>query len=265
MSNISRSVPRDTIAARLRAAGSVFAEEEAELLLAATADAVELEEMIEARVAGEPLEQVLGWVEFFGHRIAVAPGLFVPRRRTELLVTESLKLLVQGSVVVELCCGVAAMGAAILAAAPEIELYASDIDPVAVSVARVNLQAAGRVFEGDLFDALPVDLRGRIHVVVANAPYVPTESIELLPREARMFEPLLALDGGPDGLDIHRRIASEAPTWLASGGHLLLESSEPQESGTAAILESHGFAARIVHSGDVDGTVVVGTLARSRP
>lgn len=247
-----------TLVERLRAAGCVFAEDEAALLeQAATGDV--LEDLVQRRVAGEPLEVVLGWALFRGLRVAVEAGVFVPRMRTEVVVEQALPLVRPGSVVVDLCCGSGAVGAALFAASPGIEIWASDIDPVAVACARRNLPS-DRVFEGDLFGALPSTLRGRIDVLVVNAPYVPTEAIALMPPEARDHEPLFTLDGGADGLDLHRRIAAEAPGWLVPGGSLLIESSEQQSPVSAAALEAAGFATRIVHSEELDGTAVIGTL-----
>lgn len=253
----------------LRAAGCVFAEEEAEALLDEARDAERLAAMVEQRVAGVPLEHVLGRVEFCGLRIAVTPGVFVPRRRTGLLVDEAAELLGPGAsvegagrarpVVVDLCCGTGAVGAA-LAAVRDVELYAADIDPVAVACARRTVRPAAHVFEGDLFDALPDALRGRVDVLVVNAPYVPTEEIRFMPPEAREHEPRHALDGGPDGLDVHRRVAAGAVQWLSPGGHLLLETSERQAQGTLAIARSAGLAARVVRREDLDGTIVVARL-----
>jgi release factor glutamine methyltransferase len=253
----------ESTVARLRAAGCVFAEDEARLLLDEFPDPANLESAVSARTTGQPLETILGWVEFCGLRLAVGPGVFVPRKRTELLVRKALALLSPASVAVELCCGVAAVSAAILASA-RVTLYAADIDPAAVALARANLEPAGRVFEGDLFAALPAELRGEVSVLVANAPYVPTGSIALLPPEARDFEPLVSLDGGADGLDIHRRIAAEAPAWLAPGGRLIVESSLEQADQTAAIFAVHGFATRVVHDDEIEGTAVIGSLPKYR-
>ena len=157
--------------------------------------------MVERRVAGEPLEQIVGWAEFCGLRVAVAPGVFVPRRRTEALVDLAVAVLVdvERPVVVDLCCGTGAIGVAIAAREPTIELHAADLDPAAVACARRNV-TMGEVHEGDLYDALPDDLRGRVDVLAVNAPYVPTDEIALMPTDARDHEHRIALDGGPDGL-----------------------------------------------------------------
>ncbi|MBT2498870.1 putative protein N(5)-glutamine methyltransferase [Agromyces sp. ISL-38] len=249
---------------RLRAAGCVFAEDEARLLLEASegagaADAAaELERLVRRRVAGEPLEQLVGWAEFAGLRIHVEPGVFVPRRRTEFLAAEAGRLASEVAarsgglpVVVDLCCGTGAIGAAIADAASPIELVAADLDPAAVRAARRNLEPrGGLVVEGDLFDPLPERLRGRVDVLAVNAPYVPSDD-----HEAR-----LALDGGGDGLDVHRRVAASAGLWLAPGGHLLIETSEEQAPVTAAIVRAGGLEERIVRSEETDSTVVIGRL-----
>lgn len=260
--------PGDTVVARLRAAGCVFADDEARLIAEAAATHEERERLVGRRVAGEPLEYLLGWADFCGTRIAVSPGVFVPRRRTEALVREAVRLLAPvaqaGPVAVDLCCGSGAIAAAILAAVsspavPSPEVYATDIDPVAVQCARANVEpGGGRVFQGDLFGALPAELMGRVSVVVANAPYVPTEAIAFMPREARDHEHRIALDGGADGTDLHRRIAAEAPAWLARGGHLLIESSRAQAPTTAGHMADAGLAVRIVEDDEYDATVVIG-------
>ena len=252
----------EPVAARLRAAGCVFAEDEAAVLLDAASGDPELEEMLVRREAGEPLEVIVGWAEFRGRRVIVAPGVFVPRRRSELLVTSAVGLATPGVVIVELCCGVAAVASALAVELPHAEVYASDVDPVEVAVARRNLppvDGADRVFEGDLYDALPAGLRGRVGILIANAPYVPTEEIATMPPEARDHEPRVALDGGPDGLDVQRRIADGAREWLSSGGSLLVETSVRQAPSTADAMRAGGLEPRIVHDDDLDATVVVGT------
>lgn len=244
---------------RLRAAGCVFAEDEAALLVA-EAQPGELEGMVARREAGEPLEQILGWAQFRALRISVEPGVFVPRYRTGILVESALPLTGPGAVVVDLCCGAGAIGAALAAEVPGIEVYAADIDPAAVRSARRNLPPE-RVFEGDLFEPLPDALRGRVDILVVNAPYVPTAAIQTMPPEARIHEHRVALDGGPDGLAVHRRIAAEAGRWLRPGGRLIIETSDRQAPTTAAILEENGLTARIERSEELDGTAVVGQSA----
>jgi release factor glutamine methyltransferase len=248
------------IVTRLRAAGCVFAEDEARLLISTARTPADLAAMVDRRVAGFPLEHVIGWAEFCGLRIAVDPGVFVPRHRTEFLVRQAVALAQSGAVVVDLCCGSGAVGAALAAAQERIELYAVDIDPAAVRCARRNVTAAGgRVYEGDLYEPLPATLRGRIDVLVANAPYVPTEAIGLLPSEARKHEARVALDGGADGLDIQRRVAAAAPLWLAPGGHLLVETSERQAPQTIEIFARNGLIPQVARFDELDATVVIGT------
>jgi release factor glutamine methyltransferase len=240
--------------ATLRAAGCVYAEDEARLLLEADGD---LDAMVARRGAGEPLEWVLGWAEFADLRVAVRPGVFVPRRRTELLTAQAIARLRPGSVAVELCCGAAPVAATILEEVPFVEVHAADIDPVAVACARDNLPN-GNVHMSDLFDALPDDLRGRIDVLVANTPYVPTAEVALMPLEAREHEPRHTLDGGPDGLALLRRISATASDWLVPGGHLLIEVSERQLPPAMQVFEADGLVASSASDPDLGATVVIG-------
>jgi release factor glutamine methyltransferase len=252
--------PPPAVVARLRAAGCVFAEDEAGLLGAAAGSPAELDDLVARRVAGLPLEHLLGWAEFRGLRIAVAPGVFVPRRRTGFLVEQAVALAPDPAVVVDLCCGSGAVGAALLAERERVDLVAADIDPAAVACARRNVEPrGGRVVEGDLDAPLPVTLRGRVDVLLANAPYVPTGAIATMPPEAREHEARVALDGGADGLDVQRRVAAAAPRWLAPGGHLLIETGEHQAPRTAAAVTAAGLDARIARDDDLDATVVIGT------
>jgi release factor glutamine methyltransferase len=248
------------VVSRLRAAGCVFAEDEARLLVDAARTPAELALLVERRVAGLPLEHVLGWAEFCGVRVRVDAGVFVPRRRTELLVREASVVARPGAVVVDMCCGSGAVGAVIAAGAAAVELHAVDIDPVAVRCARRNVPAPGVVYEGDLFEPLPDRLRGHVDMVVANAPYVPTDAIPLMPLEARAHEPAVALDGGLDGLAVQRRLIAEAPEWLAAGGQLLVETGEQQASDTAEAFALAGLVPRVVRCADLDATVVVGRM-----
>ena len=254
----------DALVARLRAAGCVFAEDEARLLAEAAGSAAELDALAGRRVAGEPLEHLLGTVEFCGLRVAVGPGVFVPRQRTAALVARAVEAAraVPGRrpVAVDLCCGCGAVGLALATAVDLAELHAADVDPAALPWARRNLgPVGGRVHGGDLYDALPDGLRGRVDVLVANAPYVPTGALGLLPPEARLHEPAGALDGGGDGLDVHRRIAAGAPAWLAPGGVLLAEVGEEQAPVLVGVLARAGLLAAATVP-EEDGTTVVSAV-----
>ncbi|QOD42617.1 putative protein N(5)-glutamine methyltransferase [Clavibacter zhangzhiyongii] len=268
----------DGLVRRLRAAGCVFAEEEAALLVAEAADrqpahagrdvtrarAAVLEAMTAARVAGEPLETVLGWAQFAGRRILVDPGVFVPRRRTERLARAAVQAAsaVVHPVVVDLCCGSGAIGAVLADDVPGAVVHAADVDPVAVACAARNLAPRGvAVHRGDLLDALPDELRGRIDVLVANVPYVPHAGLDLMPPEARLHEPAATRDGGDDGLDVLRRVARDGGSWLAPAGVVLLEVADAQVPAARQALAAAGLEARVdprAESEDEDdGTRVV--------
>jgi len=178
-------------------------------------------------------------------------------------------------VIVDLCCGTGALGVAVAAGlcSPvggnqpglhaggnqpgDAELYAADIDPAAVACAKRNVEpAGGRVYQGDLFTPLPATLRGRVTILICNAPYVPSAEVGYLPAEARDHEPLTALDGGRDGLAVLRRVAAEAPRWLAPGGRLLVETSDLQAAAMRQAMTAAGLTARVRGSQDYGATVV---------
>ncbi|MGX7679663.1 putative protein N(5)-glutamine methyltransferase [Jatrophihabitans sp. DSM 45814] len=263
MSTVESSWTYPKIVARLRGAGCVFAEDEARLLLSGSGTSDELMTMVERRAAGVPLEHVLGWAEFYGRRVLIDAGVFVPRRRTEFLVTQSIEALTpmpRRRTVVDLCCGSGAIGASIFAALSDVELHATDIDATAVRCARRNVALAnGQVYEGDLYDPLPIRLKGRVDLVVANVPYVPTSSIPTMPPEARDYETQVALDGGPDGLDVLRLVIARAPQWLAPGASVMVETSEGQAAAALATISRQGLAARVTTSDELNATVVIGT------
>jgi release factor glutamine methyltransferase len=254
----------DPLVDRLRRAGCVFAEDEAAMLReAAGDDPRRLEALVRRREGGEPLEVVVGWAEFCGLRIAVDPQVFVPRRRTELVARTAVGLLADrpatGRVVLDLCCGSGAVAAVLASAYAGLEVHAADVDPAAVACARRNLAPPAQVHEGDLDAALPPDLRGRIDLVAANAPYVPTDELEHLPRESREHEPVVSVDGGPDGVALHRRIAVVAASWLRPGGVLVLETSPASLTRTLEAVSAAGLEVRTVADDDLDAVVVVAT------
>jgi len=250
----------DALVTRLRAAGCVFADDEAAMLRSEARDAEHLEAMVAERVAGRPLEQVVGWVLFRGLRVLLDPGVFVPRIRTEHLAHLAVEAarLHRRPVVVELCCGAAAVGSVVLAEVGSVELVVADVDPAAAATARRNVGSRALVVEGDLYDALPGSMRGRVDVLVANAPYVPTDAVRSMPPEARLHEPLVALDGGNDGLDIARRVVAGAPEWLAADGYLFVETSREQAPTLRAAVESAGLEAWVSRDESRDATAVVG-------
>jgi release factor glutamine methyltransferase len=193
--------------------------------------------------------------------------VFVPRRRTELLLRHALLLAPPQPVVVELCCGPAALSLAMGSTLTAAELYATDIDPAALRCARRNLahiHPPAWVLEGDLYEPLPLSLAGRVDLLLANPPYVPTASLALMPPEARLYEPRIALDGGSDGLEVQRRIVADAARWLAPNGRLLVETSDSQVDGSVAVFQSHGLATEVVTADELDATVVIGWLPADR-
>jgi release factor glutamine methyltransferase len=181
--------------------------------------------------------------------------VFVPRRRSELVVAVATRE--PADLVVDLCCGTGALGAALAARWPAAEVHAADSDPAAVTCARRNLPPE-RVHAGDLYAALPPELRGRVDLLAVNAPYVPTDEIATMPREARDHEHRVALDGGGDGLDVQRRVAAEARAWLRPGGRLVVETGRAQAERTAGLLASAGLTTSVDVDDEIGGTVVTG-------
>ncbi|MCY1141703.1 putative protein N(5)-glutamine methyltransferase [Actinoplanes sp. Pm04-4] len=239
-----------TATVRLRAAGCVFAEEEAAVLREAAPDESTLNAFVERRAQGEPLEQVVGYADFAGIRVRLRPGVFVPRVRSRLLV--DLAVAHKPDVLLDLCCGSGALGLAVRHRLSGLELHAADLDPAATACARDN--GVPHVYQGDLFDPLPRHLR--VDVLVANVPYVASADIPFLPAEARDHEPLTALDGGPDGLDIFRRVAGSAPKWLSEIGILLSEITEAQERGAIEALRKSGLDGEVITDEDLDARVI---------
>ncbi|MFI7646494.1 putative protein N(5)-glutamine methyltransferase [Micromonospora sp. NPDC049460] len=255
--NVSFRPDRPALVHRLRAAGCVYAEDEADLLIAAADSPQALSDLADRRVAGLPLEHLLGWAEFCGERVAVDPGVFVPRARTALLVDAAVAVTGPAAAVVDLCCGSGAAAVALARRLAPRWLAAADVDPAAVACARRNLAPLGvPVFHGDLYDALPVRWRGSLDLVVANAPYVPTAAVALMPPEARLHEAQVALDGGSDGLAVLRRVAAGAARWLAPGGHLVVETSEAQADALCAALTAAGLHPTVTRDDDRDATAV---------
>lgn len=218
-------------AERLRAAGSVFAEDEARLLGGDEA-------LIERRIAGERLEHVLGWVEFCGLRLAVDPGVFIPRPQTEALAAQAASL--QPELAVDLFAGCGAIACVVKARNPGARVIAGELDPAALACARRNGERFGvEVVASDVDDGLPAKLEGKVDVLTANVPYVPTAELPYVPHDG---EPAAALDGGPEGLDWIHKAATAARRWLRPGGTLLIEVAEDTDLTHLLIGDSPRFS-----------------------
>lgn len=193
---------------------------------------------IERRAAGEPLQYVTGEMPFRHIVVHVRPGVFIPRPETEILVDVALAHLdaAEGeALVADVCTGSGAVACAIAQERPRARVWATDTSSAAVELASDNaerLACADRVtvLLGDLLGSLPETLRGRLAAVVANPPYIPSGDMADLPAEVLEHEPASALDGGADGLDVARRVMSEALGWLAPGGLLAMELDETRVS-----------------------------------
>ena len=199
-------------------------------------------ELVRRRAEGEPTAYLTGVREFFGHRLSVDARVLVPRPETELLAEAALAALPAGGAALDLGTGSGALAIALALGRPGARVTAVDVSPGALEVARANAAALGAAVEllaGDLFGPLPPG--ARYDVVVSNPPYLPTGELAGLQREVQR-EPRLALDGGPDGLAVLRRLVAEAPRWLAPGGALLLEMHESHEAALPALCLAAGFA-----------------------
>jgi release factor glutamine methyltransferase len=229
----------------LATAGSVAPEGEAdELLAAAERRGVGVDELLLRRVAGEPLAWVVGETSFGGLRLRVDRGVFVPRPQTEALAARAASLAPDGGVAVDLCTGCGAVAAVVAARRPRATVLATDVDPLAVACAKANGVEA---LLGDLDGPLPRELRGRVDVLTAVVPYVPSEELHLLPGDVLAHEPRGALDGGTRGTTHLLRAVERAPRWLRTGGTLLLELGGEQASEVAPALERAGFVDVVLH------------------
>lgn len=259
----------------------MFAEDEAEVILDVAGDRDTAGAMCVRREAGEPLEHIIGRVDFGGLRLAVGPGVFVPRQRSVLLAAAAVDAAravadrARGPVVLEAYCGVAPIAASVRAAVPDAELHATDHDPDALTYARRNLGPLAGIHRGKGFGGLPDFLRRRITVIAAVPPYVPTPARDLLPREAAEHEPHAALFGGPTGMDHIGELVGGAPHWLADAGVLLMEMNVAQAQTLATVAPGQGvpnpaglnpdiwFWSRI--DGDDGQTAVVALTRRGSP
>jgi len=238
---------------RLRRAGCVAAEEEAdELMAAAAADPVRLAALVERRCGGEPLAWLTGWLQFGPVQVSVRPGVFVPRLQSLAMAERAAALLPSDGRAVDLFTGAGALAAVMGYRRPGASVLAGDADPAAVRCARANGVEA---LLGSLDDPLPPEWSGTVDVLSAVVPYVPREAIHLLDRDSREHEPRAALDGGPGGLVWLRAVVSAAPRWLRRPhGVLLLELGGDQALSLSPDLDRAGLGLREIGR-DEDGDV----------
>lgn len=227
------------------------------------------------RLSGEPLQYVLGWEEFCGLRLRVTPEVLIPRPETELLVEWAVEIcralpaedparngsgnpLAAGrGIAIDLGTGSGAIACALAANSADLVVFGVDHSARALAVAEGNVRALGlqsrvRLAQGDLFEPV-AELARAVDLVIANPPYIPSGLIGALPLEVRGWEPTLALDGGPDGMAVHRRIMAGAPAILRSGGWLLMELGEGQAGSLTRALEGGEAFDRITVRRDLAG------------
>jgi release factor glutamine methyltransferase len=239
---------RTRIVHALAEGGCVAPEAEADALLIAASEGVgPIEELIARRLRGEPLAWITGWVRFCGVRVRVDPGVFVPRPHTEGLARRALSLLPAEGIAVDLCTGSGAVAAVLGSAHRQATVIATDVDPVGVVCARRN---GVHALVGDLDQPLSLSLHGRIDIVTAVVPYVPTKELHLLPRDVLANEPRRALDGGPRGMTVLARAAEAAARLLRPGGSVLLELGGDQADEMARTLTDVGLSEILVHTDD---------------
>lgn len=261
-------------ASRLEAAGVASPRNDAELLMRhltgdsraglalslgehpASVDAERFWALVERRVRREPLQHITGWVSFAGIELKSDGRALVPRPETELLAVAATGLLRESArlsamPVVDLCTGSGAIALAIVAAMPGAEVWATDLSAEALALAGDNCAALGvatELAQGDLFDALPDGLCGRVGLVCANPPYIAEAELEQLPPEVRDHDPRVALDGGADGMSCIRRIAGALAEWLAPGGQALIEVGDGQWRRAASLFSGpSGTGALVVN------------------
>ena len=194
------------------------------------------EGFVERRLAGEPLQYIEGTVDFGPVEIAVDPSVLVPRPETEYLLTQTIAAVDAPAVIVDLCTGSGNLALGLAATFPRAKVYAVDLSRDAAVVASRNVQRTGldvEVLIGDLFDPLPISIRGHVDLLVSNPPYLARSEVPDLPADV-LAEPLMALVAGERGDEIVERVAHGATEWLAPGGVVVCEISEFASQRSAA-------------------------------
>jgi release factor glutamine methyltransferase len=202
--------------------------------------------LIERRLAGEPTQYLTGVREFYNRTFKVDPRVLIPRPETELLVEAALHKLPKDGpgLALDVCTGSGCIAISLAAERPQATVVATDLSEDACALARENAQALGvaerlTVLQGNLYAPLPLD--ARFDVVASNPPYIATAEIPTLSAEVRR-EPHMALDGGPDGLVLIRKVIAGARRVLKPGGLLAMEIGETQGDAVKALLQAAGYA-----------------------
>lgn len=233
------------------------------------AELAPLRELVKRRGQREPLQHLTGTAAFLGHELKVTRDVLVPRPETEGLAQLAVKVIsaprlqpsaedMSGTAAprcLDFGTGSGCLAIAVAAACPTVEVHALDKSPPALAIARENATATGvaeriTFHEGDGFAALPGD--SRFDLIMTNPPYIPTGEIATLDPEVRDFDPRLALDGGPDGLDCYRMLAAESAGWLRAGGCLLMEFGDGQETALVGLFTTKGWCVESVEK-DLSG------------
>jgi len=236
-------------------------------------DEVELEPfraLLRKRRQRVPCQYLIGETEFYGLPFAMDERVLIPRPETEHLVEATLERL-QGlqapgaPLVYDVGTGSGCVAVAIAHEAPQCRVVASDASAAALEVARANAERNGvadkiAFLEGDLFEPYAQGGHGPADAIVSNPPYVSHDEWEGLPEEIRLFEPREALDGGPDGLAVIRRIVAEGVEWLRPGGWLLLEVGHTQAQAVRELMAATGALNKLETVRDYGGAerVVIG-------
>jgi release factor glutamine methyltransferase len=214
-----------------------------------------LANLVQRRLAGESVGRILGEREFYGLPFRLNSATLEPRPETELLVDHAIKALSPGGLMLDLGTGTGCIPIAVLANRPDARAFAVDLSPEALDAARENANRNGvadriTFFEGSWFDPLPE--ASPFQLIVSNPPYIASTVIPTLSPEVRHNDPVLALDGGADGLDAYRIIVTEAPRWLVPGGQILLEIGFDQGAAIRQLLHHAGFSDVAIHR-DLNG------------
>lgn len=220
--------------------------------------------MIARRAAGEPFPLLVGSIDFYGLRLPVKSGSFIPRPSSELTVARAVRAVRRRSrpVVVDVCTGGGPIALAIADDVRTAQVWGTDIDTAGLAQGRQNaklLDLPNVTFrKGDMYSALPRRLRGAVDVITGHIPYVPPDEIDDLPAEVREHEPLFTLtDLSLDGLGLIRRAVEEAPDWLKPGGWVLLEISEDLGGKVKRMCRRAGFSEPRVASDEDELSVVI--------